>query len=507
MRQQAVAAFRPTPEANPMKTRISALLEAALVLFLVNACGGSGPPLGPTPSHPAVSEAAVRASSFNVLSFVFEARVSDTAKVRVLYTVDGGSSDSTPDFNVSGASVAVPVLGLLPETTYRARLHAMAADGNFTESDPVTFRTGALPGTLSPLAVTESSGSQPGFTMVALIQGILSGSGSSRADAFRRIAGPMIVDHSGRIVWYREAFDGFITDWQKQPDGTYTACVNGADLGELGYQDNRYYQMDALGNVIRSYFAIGQWPTDNHELRILPNGDAVLLSINYRTMDLTPWHGKPSVTVFGNILERISPTGELLFAWNALDHLDIGSTDPLILDGIADADELDFTHANSIDLTSDGSYLISLRHLSQLLKLNQSGAIVWRLGGVDRDFTFVDDPLDGFSLQHGARELPNGNILLFDNGNGHHPPQSRAVEYRLDLNAWTATMVWQYIADPPVFGAFMGFAQRLPNGNTLITYGARALIREVTPGGQVVWELSAPGSDGIYRGFRIPSLY
>jgi len=252
---------------------------------------------------------------------------------------------------------------------------------------------------------------------------------------------------------------------------------------------------------------LGQWPTDNHELRLLSNGDALLMAMDSRTMDLTPWGGQPSVLVVGDILQRISPTGELVFAWDALDHLDIGSTDPLIIQNLADADSLDFTHANAIDVSADGSYLISLRNLSQIIKVNQSGSIVWRLGGLDSDFQFVNDPLGRFSLQHGMRELPNGNILLFDNGVGHQTPQSRAVEYQLDLNAMTATLVWQYDADPPLFGPFLGFTQRLENGNTLITYGAHPVIREVNPAGEVVWELQGAPTDGFYRAIRIPSLY
>jgi hypothetical protein len=139
--------------------------------------------------------------------------------------------------------------------------------------------------------------------------------------------------------------------------------------------------------------------------------------------------------------------------------------------------------------------------------VTQAGSIVWRLGGVDSDFQFVNDPLGGFSLQHGMRELPNGNILLFDNGVGHQPPQSRTVEYQLDLNAMAATLVWQYDAEPHQFGSFMGFTQRLENGNTLITYGAHPLIREVNPDGEVVWELQGAATDGFYRAIRISSLY
>jgi hypothetical protein len=408
---------------------------------------------------------------------------------------------------VSYGSVAIPVLGLLPDTNYMLQLGVTGADGNTVTSDAVNCRTGSLPSTLPTFTVTEQAGAQPGYTMIGVLQGLFPMSSSSSGASSPPIAGPLIVDHTGRIVWYRQDFDGAVTDWQKQQDGSYTACINRINIPELGYTDTRYFQLDNLGNVMRTYFAVGQWTTDNHELRLLPNGDAVIMSINSRTMDLTDLGGGPAVTVLGNILERISSTGQLLFAWNALDRLDVASTDPSILAGLPGSDILDFTHANAVDISADGSYLISFRNMSQVIKVNQTGSIVWKLGGVDGDFQFVNDPLDRFSLQHGLRELPNGNLLLFDNGNGHGPPQSRGAEYHLDLNAMTATLVWQYDADPHLFGPFLGFTQRLENGNTLITYGAHAEIREVNSAGQVVWQLLGSATDGFYRGIRISSLY
>jgi hypothetical protein len=40
-----------------------------------------------------------------------------------------------------------------------------------------------------------------------------------------------------------------------------------------------------------------------------------------------------------------------------------------------------------------------------------------------------------------VRVLGNGNLLLFDNGLRHDPSETRAVEYRLDNTAMTATLL------------------------------------------------------------------
>ena len=62
------------------------------------------------------------------------------------------------------------------------------------------------------------------------------------------------------------------------------------------------------------------------------------------------------------------------------------------------------------------------------------------------------------------------------------------------LNRVTQQIVWEYMDDPPhnFFSWYISGAQRLPNGNTLITEGAFGRLFEVTPAGQTVWEYVNP---------------
>ena len=61
--------------------------------------------------------------------------------------------------------------------------------------------------------------------------------------------------------------------------------------------------------------------------------------------------------------------------------------------------------------------------------------------------------------------------MLFDNGNDHDPPISRAVEYELDEIEMTANLVWEFSHPENYVGLAMGSAQRLQNDNTLINWG------------------------------------
>jgi hypothetical protein len=178
----------------------------------------------------------------------------------------------------------------------------------------------------------------------------------------------------------------------------------------------------------------------------------------------------------------------------------------------------DYAHINSIQVMDDGDILASFRHLSSVWKIArtahdgfQVGDVVWRLGGRISDFTFVDDPHPGGPCaQHTATQLPDGNILLFDNGSGWlgqvlciDPADpsgdsvsrgfSRVTEYALDEDAGTATLVW----DHQVAGrgaVFAGSAERLPNGNTLVgwAFERAASTSEVGPDGELLWELRDP---------------
>jgi hypothetical protein len=172
----------------------------------------------------------------------------------------------------------------------------------------------------------------------------------------------------------------------------------------------------------------------------------------------------------------------------------------------------DLDHPNSIDFDLDGQVIVSYRDLSSIVKVNRrTHEFAWILGGTHNQFTFLNDPLGGFDSQHCARILPDGHLLIFDNGWTHSPQASRAVEYALDTAAKTATMVWQYSANPPIFNDFTGSAQRLANGHTAVAFTQKGIVDEVGADGTLLGRAileTAPGQVALpYRVTRIKSLY
>jgi hypothetical protein len=163
-----------------------------------------------------------------------------------------------------------------------------------------------------------------------------------------------------------------------------------------------------------------------------------------------------------------------------------------------------------------------------------SGKIVWRLGP---DYSLPEVRHIGWIIgQHHAHIIPKGlpgegNLLVFDNGGwaGYGLPnpgssfgQKNALRDHsrvLEINPVTLEVVWEYSAQTAGFSVptdsykfyspYVSSAQRLPNGNTLITEGSNGRFLEVTAEHELVWEYISPYKDNrntnfVYRSYRVP---
>ena len=98
----------------------------------------------------------------------------------------------------------------------------------------------------------------------------------------------------------------------------------------------------------------------------------------------------------------------------------------------------------------------------------------------------IDDQIrDRLEGPHGATMLSNGHILLFDNG--RYRLWSRVIEFE----PLTYKIVWEYRPDD-FYSSTGGYAQKLPNGNILVTESDAGHVFEVTPQKEIVWEFYNP---------------
>jgi hypothetical protein len=181
--------------------------------------------------------------------------------------------------------------------------------------------------------------------------------------------------------------------------------------------------------------------------------------------------------MWADVLVEVDADGRRIWEWRAWEHLD---PDREVIELGNPGHE--WTHGNTIVPLEGDRVLVSFRNISVVAIIDKpSGEMVWRLG---------DDVL---AQQHDANLLPNGHILIFDNGASRRfmgQGFSRVIEVDPSTNA----IVWEY-RDKPVLNFFspnISGARRLPNGNTLITEGRFGRIFQVTPECEVVWEYVSP---------------
>ena len=103
-------------------------------------------------------------------------------------------------------------------------------------------------------------------------------------------------------------------------------------------------------------------------------------------------------------------------------------------------------------------------------------------------------------MNHGHQLLADGTFLFFDNSGG----MSTARGFKLDTSNMTAASVLSY-QPRGATSLTLGDIQRLPNGNTLVTYSNGGTMHEIDPSGQLVATFQVPGRFG-YAEFR-ESLY
>ena len=421
------------------------------------------------------------------------------AEVSVRYETEGEPAGETPSYPVEEGVQEIAVLGLLPETTYNMTVYVSGAGAEARSR--LEFTTGSLPEPLQDLTV-EATGDADGYTLVETFLG------PKFAFAF---------DGEGRIRWYKSFEDEpALFETKLHPHGNYTTFVGIS----YGFQatDGQFVEYTPGGEEVATYQANGPLYTDSHEILLTTDERGEVEHAHFFSYDLRritevpPVGGEVGTRTAGHQLLRQTPEGKIDFYWNAWDHFEVA-------DWVAprgSPEYQDFDHPNSLDFDRDGNYIVSMRSFDAVLKLNaKTGDLLWQLGGRKNQFEFVDDPLGGFSAQHTAYITDEGNVLVFDNGMTHDPPRSRAVEYELDLEAMTATMVWEFRPDPPLYSPIVSSAERFENGHTLVGFGVPSRMFEVSGAGDTVWEASItrPNDEGepqavpFYRANRLPSLY
>ncbi len=168
----------------------------------------------------------------------------------------------------------------------------------------------------------------------------------------------------------------------------------------------------------------------------------------------------------------------------------------------------------------------------------ETGEVVWKLGP-DFNENEQTKKIGWIIGQHHLHMIPEGlpgagDLLVYDNGGqggygavnpaSDHGVNNAVRDYSrvLQFNPVTLEITWQYTPEEAgnalftdaskFYSPYISSAQRLPNGNTLITEGSDGRLIEVTPEHEIVWEYINPyyntlgkyTMNMVYRAYRVP---
>ena len=288
-----------------------------------------------------------------------------------------------------------------------------------------------------------------------------------------------------------------------------------------------------------------------HDIEPLPNGNVLILAYEQKTRSETIAQGRNPDTIQNdfesNFIVEVKPTGptsgEIVWEWHVWDHL-IQDYDPLkdnygvvrdhpeLIDinfgsatpGI-DPDPADWLHCNSIDYNLEfDQILISIRHFNEIWIIDHStttteasihtggnsgkgGDILYRWGN-PLAYRVGNEGDQKFFGQHDATWIEpgypgEGNILVFNNGNNRPggsytsideivPPVNSTGQYYLENGSsyGPEEQIWRY--ETNFFAYYIGGAQRIKNGNTIICDGPEGKFLEITPEKMIIWEYTNP---------------
>ena len=454
-------------------TRWKLLCAAALL-------GACADPVGVVvPRAPELVSSAVAPNANTVLgaSMTVHVRRADSVAVRYHLAGAGSAADSlTATVRTTADSAVVPLLGLLPDQSYVA-LPVAYGLGPPKIGEPLDFATGSLPADL-PRYSASGSDPSPGFIVFA--------------------AGKygLVIDNTGRVVWYRRFANGPGLNFMAQPTGRYVVRPPTPDATDL----EPWLEIDATGSVVRTLLCANGLQSRPHDLLLEQAGSYWILCDETRTMDLTLVGGVAGARVTGTVVQHVGPAGELLFQWSPFDHFEITDVEVAERTG----QNVNWTHGNALDLDAAGNLYVSFRNLGEITKIDtKTGAVLWRMGGLRNQFDFVGERMPPFARQHGLRLSGPGALLLLDNVGD--PTQSRAKRYTIEEAAHSAQLVQSH-GWPGVVTEIGGSVQNLADGRTLVSFGTAGRVEEYDATGRVTWQIT--GNAGyVFRAQRIKSLY
>jgi hypothetical protein len=318
--------------------------------------------------------------------------------------------------------------------------------------------------------------------------------------------GPMILDGSGNLVWFKplpagaRAADLRVQEYEGRPVLTWwqDPLVSGArrDAGVV-IADSSYKDIA----IVR---AGNGYQPDLHAFAISPRGTALFTVYDAIRCNLSAAGGTANGAIADTLFQEIDlRTGLVRFEWHSLDHVPLANSYMPIGHGGTPLSPWDWFHINAVS-EHGGGLLVDSRNTWAAYEVDaRSGQVTWRLGG--KQSSFALGPGAAPAYQHDVREEPDGTISFFDNGGTPKVhPQSRVIVLSLNRQKMTASLVSSFTHTPPLSAPSQGDFQPLADGNWFVGWGQEPFFSEFTAQGKLLFDAHLPALYQSYTVLKFP---
>lgn len=367
-----------------------------------------------------------------------------------------------------------------------------------------------------------------------------------------------ILDSSGTAVhtWssVSSPYSAFLTDSGSLVYSTGSGTGPGAPYKTVS-------EVDWSGNALHSWtWTSPTTGTLHHALSIMPNGHYLASGYEYLSnSELKTAMGVSSLTYTGSIysehvIEYDPASATVVWEWDAKDHFST-TNDPrkINVNNFASSSSGggptssgsssgDLLHFNSVvyDPVRD-VVLISAHMLNEILvvdhsttteeaattsggNFNKGGGILFRWGSAGN---YGGSSSTVCNVVHGANTIPEGspgagNYLFFcnsDNGVLNSSAKSHSVAYEIEPvvadtgfvianGEFSSSVAWNWFRNASDYSSYAssgnyGFVQRLPNGNSFISFSKQKRLVEVDSTGEIVLMYTGCNAENV-RATRYP---
>lgn len=429
-----------------------------MLLLLLLACAA-----GPDADHAAPADplapVAVSATPVEAVGSVIRVRwtTGEPTVGYVRFGEDGRPGWTTPLETTPSTEHEALAVGLVSGTTGWVQPVSVTENGEVT-GPTVWVETPLHPSELPDLYASLGPDPDGGFVVTPLMGSVYAAT---------------LIDAEGRYVWWHIEDGGYVVQRARiARDGgsiLYNAVLFSDPEGEgaivrVGWDGEELERIAIVGT--------------SHDFVELPDGTLAVIAYDTREYAGEEYRGD-------RIWER-APDGTLTEVWNAWDWFDPSVTPP------TDLVDFTWTLANALDYDeATDRYWLGLRNFDSLVRIDRATRQMdLGLGGMFPE-TLWSDGATPFEGQHQFQWVSSDRLLVFDNA-AMETGASRAVEYAVDLKTRTLSPAWSYQPEPASWVWAMGDVERLPSGNTRVTWGTNATMEVVDPKGAVLSRLQIP---------------